>query len=416
MKNILWLSHLLPYPPKGGVLQRSYNLIKESSKRHKITLLAFNQKNLCPSEKDMQDGLDHLSQFCRVADVITIESEKSNTKRIKLLLAGLLPGKTYTVSWLASDEFKNALAKVLAANDFDLIHVDTLSLAPYVIDLKPYKKVLNHHNIESVMMLRRAENEKNFLKKIYFYQEGIKLKKYEKQICDKFELNITCSDLDATRLEEIAPGIRCEGVPNGVDLNYFSPQDLVKVDKSIVFAGGLSWYPNLDAMSFFLKSVWPRLNDEVPDVSMTIIGRSPPQWMRDMQNDYKNLTITGFVDDVRPYLARAYLYVCPIRDGGGTKLKVLDALAMGKLLVAHPIACEGIDVQDRENVLFATTPEEYIAVIKDAFANPVMAQDVARKGYQLIEQKYNFAAIGSHLSDLYQLVCEGPSTASKATE
>lgn len=402
MKNVLWLSHLLPYPPKGGVLQRSYNLIKEASKKHRITLLAFNQRNLCSSQKEMEDGIQHLSQFCDIAEVMPIEADSSKLSKLMLIAKGLLPGQTYTVSWLESEAYKEKLKLLLREKQFDLIHVDTISLAPYVADLSNYRKVLNHHNIESLMMLRRAENESNLLKKLYFLQEGKKLTSYEKLVCEKFDLNITCSDLDAERLNKIVPGIKSQGIPNGVDLNYFYPLDLPIKKNSIVFAGGLSWYPNLDAMKFFLNEVWPRLTKEIPDVSMTVIGRSPPEWMMEMQKRYENLTVTGFVDDVRPYIASAYLYVCPIRDGGGTKLKVLDALAMGKLLIANPIACEGISVEDGKNVIFAATPDEYVSAIKDAFADPEKAHQIASSAHDLIKAKYNFQKIGEDLSFAFE--------------
>ncbi|MGM8225033.1 glycosyltransferase [Cellvibrio sp. ARAG 10.3] len=405
MKKILWLSHLLPYPPKGGVLQRSYNLIKEVSKRHHITLLAFNQKNLCASPEELREGIKHLSQFCDVVDVVPIEADSSKLSKVKLLAKGLLPGNTYTVNWLKSSRYQAKLSEILAGRTFDLIHADTISLAPYVAHLKEYKKILNHHNIESLMMLRRSENEPNVLKKIYFFQEGKKLMNYEKRICKRFDLNITCSDLDAERLNDIAPDVRSLGIPNGVDLDYFSPLALPIKEKSIVFAGGLSWYPNLDAMKFFLTHVWPKLNQEIPDVSMTIIGRSPPPWMQQLQEKYPNLTITGFVDDVRPYLAKAALYVCPIRDGGGTKLKVLDALAMGKTLIANPIACEGITVEHMKNVIFAATPTDYISAIKNAFESPALTQTIARNARKLIEEKYNFKSIGASLSEAVEEVC-----------
>ena len=122
----------------------------------------------------------------------------------------------------------------------------------------------------------------------------------------------------------------------------------------------------------------------------------------EMQKSYENLTVTGFVDDVRPYIASTYLYVCPIRDGGGTKLKVLDALAMGKLLIANPIACEGISVEDGKNVIFAATPDEYVSAIKDAFADPEKAHRIASSAHDLIKTKYNFQKIGEDLSFAFE--------------
>lgn len=401
MKKILWLSHFIPYPPKGGNLQRSYNLIREVSKSHEITLLTFNQSKIISSSESLHNAVAHFSTFCKVAGVVDIPSEHSTFRKLWLLFKGLLPWKTYTVSWLESLEFASKLESLLKEHSFDVIHFDTVSLVPYVHHIKNAKIVLNHHNIESLMMLRRSENELNILKKIYFYQEGKKLARYEKKVCSLFDLNVTCSDLDTDRLKEITGISNCITIPNGVDLEYFKPIDIAIKPKSLIFAGGLTWYPNLDAMTFFLKAVWPRLVKEVPDISMTIIGRSPPSWMVEMQDLYPNLKVTGFVDDVRPYLAEANLYICPIKDGGGTKLKVLDALAMRKTLVADQIACEGIDVKDRESVIFASSPDEYLHAIKLLLADQVLAEQIAENGLELINEKYSFAGIGEQLSRAY---------------
>lgn len=401
MKKILWLSHLVPYPPKGGVLQRSYNLIREVSRYNNVTLLAFNQTSLVSSQALLDEAKAHFSQFCHVEGIVPISSETSRLNQWLLLMKGLLPTKTYTVSWLESKLFEQKLEALLARENFDVIHVDTISLVPYVAKCKNAKIVLNHHNIESLMLLRRAENETNWLKKFYFWQEGRKLMRYERKVCNTFSLNVTCSHLDTDRLKTIAPGINGIDVANGVVLNYFQPIDCTKVEKSLVFAGGLSWYPNLDAMSFFLRKVWPRLVAEVPNISLTVIGRNPPEWMLALQAEYPTLKVTGFVDDVRPYLSQAHIYVCPIRDGGGTKLKVLDALAMLMPLVADPIACEGIDVIDGESVIYASTPEDYVDSIKKLINDPQLCKTVADNGAALIQNNYSFESLGKKLSDAY---------------
>lgn len=401
MKKILWLSHFIPFPPKGGNLQRSYNLIRELSKDHDVTLLSFNQSNIVGTPELLQIAKDHFSEFCTFADVLPIPSENSKMERVFLLLKSLLPWRTYTVSWLESEKFAIKLNDLIDNNHFDVIHVDTISLAPYVTHLKNVKIVLNHHNIESTMMLRRAENEGNLPKKLYFYQEGLKLRKLERRVCNKFDLNITCSDLDSERLKSTASINECLAIPNGVDLEYFHPVETNIRPKSLIFAGGLSWYPNLDAMTFFLNSVWPELVRQIPDISLTIIGKNPPAWMLNMKKKYPNLYITGFVDDVRPYLAEAQIYICPIKDGGGTKLKVLDALAMGKALVADAIACEGIDVINNKSVIFASTPAEYIAKIKLLIDNPAIGEKLAANGAQLVRDLYSFQSIGKKLSIAY---------------
>ncbi|MEY4589421.1 MAG: hypothetical protein RL497_1497 [Pseudomonadota bacterium] len=401
-KKILWLSHFLPFPPKGGNLQRSYNLLKEVSKKHEVTLLAFNQISICPSQEEMENSKIQLEKICRVAGIFPIKSDAHAWNRFALGLKSLSPWKTYTMEWLQSREYKKAVNNLINNNHYDIIHVDTISLIPHIKNIKNIKISLTHHNIESDMLIRRSKNETNLIKSCLFFYEGIKLKKIEREICRKADINITCSTLDSNRLANIVPGCKCIDIPNGVDLAYFKPISGKKNAQSLVFAGGLAWYPNLAAMTFFLKSIWPNLTQELPDISMTIIGRSPPDWMKEMQNTYPKLKIAGFVDDVRPYIDAATLYICPINDGGGTKLKILDALAMGKAIIAHPIACEGIDVENNKNIIFAETADQYIYEIKKIINSPEKIKKISDGALKLAHEKYDFVSIGIKLSSIYE--------------
>jgi len=251
------------------------------------------------------------------------------------------------------------------------------------------------------MMLRRANKEKSILKKIYYYQEGIKILSQEKHYCKKFNLNITCSSIDSKRLSKISPNISVEDIPNGVDINYFRPVGFSQKKHSMIFAGGMSWYPNVAAMKFFVFEVLPRIIKNAPDAHLTIVGRNPPAWLIEHSKQNNNLSVTGFVDDVRPYIEQASVYVCPINDGGGTKLKILDALAMGKAIVAHPIACEGIDVTDQVNICFASSPQEYEEKILELFGNDNLRNEMGNKARLFIERKYDFVQIGKKMNTLY---------------
>lgn len=397
MSKILWLSHVMPWPPNSGVLLRSYNLIKEVSKHHDVVVLAFNQKTFCPDEGSVQRAVDELSKFCRVHEVIDIPSDGNVYQKMKLLCKGLLPKRTYTVSWLESEHYQKSLNRILSDESFDLIHADTISLAPYINDLN-IPCTIGHHNIESAMMSRRAEHERNWLKKLYFIQEAYKLEAYERKICDNVSLNVTCSSLDSDRLKAICPEAKTESIPNGVDTRYFTPIKKDFKHKSLIFAGRLSWYPNEDAIQHFVDDIWLPLSNNIPGIEMTIVGKHPPNWLLKAAKKDSGLRVTGFVEDVRESLSSCNIYVCPIRDGGGTKLKVLDALAMEMPLVADPIACEGIDVTNETNVLFASTPQEYVEQIQRLLENRDFRDSIARNGRKLVEEKYDFIEIGKHLS------------------
>ena len=399
--NILWLSHLLPYPPKGGVKQRSYNLLKEISKYHSVFIIAFSQKSHQATPKEKQAAIEGLSKLGKVVNVYTFDSDKSSINRALLATKSLFTTNPYTVNWLTKAGVGSKILQTVEENNIELVHFDTISWAAYLKYTKGCKLVLNHHNIESHMMLRRAQKEGNLLKKLYYYQEGWKLESYEKKVCNQFDLNITCSTKDTMRLNKMIPNLCSDTIPNGVDLNYFKPIGLAQRSNSMVFAGGLSWYPNIAAIEFFAKHVWPELEKEITDISMTVIGRNPPKWLLDFSSNNDNFTVTGFVNDVRPYIDQASIYICPIDDGGGTKLKVLDALAMGKAIIAHPIACEGIDVTEFENVIFAKTPEDYVTKIKMLLNDEPLRKKLGVNGRNLIEQQYDYINIGKKLNRIY---------------
>ena len=403
--NILWLSHLMPYPPKGGVYQRSYNLMKELSKYNNLYLICFSQKSQQGNEHERQTAIKGLSDLGKVLNVFLFDSDKSSTAKLKLALTSIFTKTPYTVNWLNAPGVKEAISTAIKQYNIDIVHHDTISWGKYLPSdatiPNNYKIVLNHHNIESHMMLRRASKASNILKRLYFLQEGYKLQSYENKICSKYDLNITCSDTDTSRLKRRIPSANTHTVPNGVDMEYFCPRSTQQQPNSLIFAGGLSWYPNIAAMDFFMHRVWPDLIKSIPSVSMTIVGRNPPQWLKDLASKHEELSVTGFVDDVRPLIESASVYVCPINDGGGTKLKILDALAMKKAIVAHPIACEGIDVTEGENILFAETEDEYIKKITMLFNNEALRTKLGNNGRKLIANKYDYTAIGKNLNTLY---------------
>jgi glycosyltransferase involved in cell wall biosynthesis len=295
---------------------------------------------------------------------------------------------------LKSKNFLKKANELRQKKQYDLIHFDTISLLPYFKLFSGIPKVLDHHNIESHMLIRRAENEKNILKKLYFFQEGYRLQRVEKTNCALFNLNITCSKTDSERLSRIVPNATVVEIPNGVDTEYFQRKKSETFDNKLIFVGTLGWYPNAEAVTFIAEKLWDRLSKALPDISIDIIGSNPPQSVLDASRKYSNFKVHGYVDDVRPFMNSAALYICPIRDGGGTKLKLLDAFAMGMVVVAHPIACEGIDVEPDKNVIFATTPEEYTQKIIFLLKNKTKREYIGANARKLVEKFYSYEIIG----------------------
>jgi glycosyltransferase involved in cell wall biosynthesis len=399
--KILWISHFVPYPPKGGSLQRSFNLFKECSKHHETALVALNQSALLDTDKKIQDAINSLSAFSARVHVVKNVNERMKYWRHFLALRSIITRTSYASLWVKNTEFRQLIKSVMKEFKPDAVHFDTIALAQYFSAIANTPAGMNHHNIESHMMRRRAEKEERWYTSKFYHLEASKTLKEETRYCGQFARNFTCSELDSARLQEIASDIQTTVIPNGVDLDYFGMNRSPSSEFKLLFVGGMSWYPNLDAMTHFLNDIWPVIKRDIPNASMTIVGRSPPTWMMDRSKKDPQLRITGFVEDVRPYFAEASAFVCPIRDGGGTKLKVLDCLATGRPLIAHPIACEGINVSNGLDVLFAEQPADYVQHIIRLSQDPEMAKTLGIRGRKLIEDYYSFKSIGETFAKSY---------------
>jgi sugar transferase (PEP-CTERM/EpsH1 system associated) len=404
--RVLWTSHLIPYPPKSGVHLRSFHLLRGVAAQHEVELLAFIQEPwLRIFYESREQGLAEceraLREICCSVRFLSIDSLARPGGKWRTALAGLLSPPCYTLRWLQSRASRTVLANVARGGRFALAHFDTIGLAPYRSLLGPVPATLGHHNVESHTLLRRAENERHVLKRAYFAQEGRRVQNYEARVAGRFAAHITCSDLDSERLRAIAPQANAVTIPNGVDTDYFQPRGGESTIPAIIFVGSLNWYPNVEAVLFLLREIWPALKARVPALRLHIVGSAPPRAVLEAASDHRDVTVHGFVADVRPYLDAASVYVCPIRDGGGTKLKLLDAFAMRKCVVAHPVACEGIDAIPGRHVEHAQTAEEFVRSIVRLLEQPAEREAMGRAARELVISGYSFAQIGRRLAEVF---------------
>lgn len=403
--RVLWLSHLIPFPPKGGVLQRTYNMLKEVGKYHEITLVAFNQSVfLSASLPDQDDPLGiaekELLKIVQSLHVLKIPGDSVRGGRYLKALKAAFSGRAYNMEWLRSKEARQTIVNLLLEKPFDVVHIDTVSLCVYSDLFEGLPVILNHHNFESAMLESRARTEHNRIKGLYYRYEASRLLKSEVQHCRESHLNLTCSEEDAVAMQSAIGGAEFLSVPNGVDVDYFYPNPSVTVaEKSIVIVGGLSWYPNREAVEYFIREIWPLVKVRIPGMSVDIVGRGPtPEMVRLAETD-ELFRVHGFVDDVRDYLWRARFYLCPIRTGGGTKLKILDALASGCCIITDPFACKGIKVQSGVDVVFAETPESYVEAMLELLDHPEREAGLREAGPELIRNRYSYTGIGKRYAE-----------------
>lgn len=399
--DILWLSHLVPYPPKGGAPQRSYHLLRETARRHSVHLVAFNQRALLPTEAALEHAVRELSRLCASVSVLPIPADASPTRR--MLTAGASVGRAlpYELLWLESGRMEAELRRLAAERSYAVVHVDTIGMMPYRAAFAGTPTVLNHHNVESHMAADRATGEWG-VARLFFRQESRKIARVERALCPAATVNVTVSALDSDRLRRQVPGLAIVEVENGVDVDYFRPGVSGRAERGgLVFAGSLNLHANREAVLFLVREVWPLLAADRRPRTLTVIGRDPPPELVAAAQRDPRIRVTGWVDDVRPFLDEAAIYVCPLRHGGGTRLKVLDALAMGKPLVASAFAVEGQDLVDGRHYLRAETGREFASQILRLEGDAQRRKALAAAGRDVMERRFAWSVIGQKLEQAY---------------
>ena len=384
-------------------MQRSYYLMREVARHHELQVVAFRQHAHQPDDASLEGARVAISEFASLSHVSSLPEDLVPWGQPLLALRSLVPGLPYTIRWGMSAAYRRAVQVAIEEFKPDVIHFDTVSLAPYLDLAGAIPAVLDHHNIESHMLLRRAEQETSLLKKLYFAQEGRRLAAYERCVAGGFRAHVVCAELDAQRLAETVGQMPIHVVPNGVDLEYFqpAPPGTSQEPDSMIFVGGLSWYPNASAMSFFVREVWPIIAARRPSATLKIIGRNPHSDLLEAAAGDSRIRVMGFVDDIRPEVAGAMVYVCPISDGGGTRLKMIDAMALGKAIVAHPVASEGLGLSHGDNVLLAARAEEMAEQCLRLFDDEPLRRQLGEAARARAEQAFGFRAIGAELAGLY---------------
>jgi glycosyltransferase involved in cell wall biosynthesis len=407
--RLLWVSQNLPYPPKTGVLQRNYNLIREAASFADVHLVAIVKQDILPTFEEATAARE-LAKLCTRVDTVRLPIEDSRLHFMAVALASLVTRAPFTANWARSPVLRAALERAIAAGPFDAVYFDTISLAGYRHLVKDTAIALNHHNIESHLFERRLDYERNPLRRFYYGIEASKLRRYEAEVAAEFDTHLVCSTLDGQRLRDIRPGISTDVIANGVDVDYFRSSGGGREPGHLVMVSGMNWFPNRDAVMFMITDIWPKLSARLPDVTLTIVGASPPPAVTELAARDARVTVTGFVDDVRPYMDRAQVYLCPMRDGGGTRLKILDALSMGLPIVSTTMGLEGIDVQPERDVLVADTPDEFVTQIERLVGAPELAGRLGANGRAFVERQFAWPVIGHQMRLAFTRIAEARSS------
>lgn len=390
--NILFVSATVPYPAIDGGRIRVLNLVQNLCKFHNITLLCF--ITLSTDEQ----GIRYLTDLGM--DVIGIELKKTG---LSIIIHSIFHNKPLTIAKYFSHSMLNEINKLLESKKFDIIHFEMLHTGQYIEGIQNKDGIaiiLDEQNIDSGIWSRLAKTEKNLIKKVLFYWQYRNFGKYERWICKNFDKCITVSKEDGNLLKSICPEISIEVIPNGVDPYYFNPYDNEEDETKLIFTGSMDWQPNEDAVIYFCKEIFPLIRSELADMKFFIVGSNPTNKVLSLSN-IPGVYVTGLVDDVRPYIADASIYVVPLRIGGGTRLKILQALAMKKAVVSTSIGCEGIDIEPDRDLIVSDDPRDFARQVIMLSKNKDFRRKLGENGRTLILQKYDWKAIVGKLESLY---------------
>lgn len=396
--RLLFLAQTLPFPPDGGVQIRTYNVLRLLAREFDVTALCFYRKGLAMTADRVRDSVRELGRIAHVEE-FPIPQEHSRGRMLLDHARSALSRRVYTVGAYSSAHFRQRLETLLRTERFDLVHMDSLDLAGYLPLLHDIPVVCVHHNVESALLRSRA-NTFGALRRWYLRLQARLMEKEERRWLPRVALNVAVSADDAAGLRALAPTANVVVVPNGVDTSVFSP-DFDLPTEGLVFVGGHSWQPNRDAMDFFCAEILPLLRAAGVDPTVTWVGSASDEARRAYAERHR-VHLTGYVDDIRPFVLAASCYVAPLRAGGGTRLKILDGWAMGKAMVSTTVGCEGLDARDAENILVRDSPAAFAQSVGTILGDAALRRRLGEQARRTTETTYDWEVIGREMLAHYR--------------
>ncbi len=394
--KILFLGPNLLLPlDKGGKL-RTWHVLRHLASRHDITYLCFSDGT------ERQADRDGMREVCNRLETIPRSDAVKGTVKFYADAARYLVDPTpYSVAKYRSAPFQERLAHLLRTERFDLVVCDFLVPIVNCPDRLPCPGILFTHNVESEIWRRHTETATNPLMRRLLAQQWRRMLRFERDALRRFELVLAVSEADSNTFERLYPGAarQVQVVQTGVDTDYFRPQthsgdspNRVSSTPHLVFTGSMDWLPNEDGMLYFVEDVLPLIRARVPNVTVSIIGRAPTPAVQRLANR-AGIEVTGRVDDVRPHVAAGSVYVVPLRIGGGTRLKIFEAMSMGKAVVSTTIGAEGLPVTNGRDIVIADDPKSFADAVVTLTAEPDVRRDIERAARQLVVDRYDWSAV-----------------------
>lgn len=400
--KILWVKAGGLVPPDSGGKIRSYSILRELARKHSVTFFSF----YAAHENDIHKELENT--FDRVELVPLDLPSARGFGELWDYGVRLFSREPYNISKYCRPQVRRKLERLLQSEKYDIIVCDFLVAAGAIPWNWPCPKVIFTHNVEAIIWRRHFEVARNPLWKALSWREWRAMEAAERRYLQLADHVMTVSENDRDAFARFLDPTRLSVIPTGVDTEYFSPSEDDETPNSLVFTGSMDWLPNEDGILYFLKEVLPLICRQIPQVSLSVVGRNPSPRLQSVAADETNVQLTGRVADVRPYVARSSVCIVPLRIGGGTRLKIFEAMCMGKAVVSTSIGAEGLPVVAGEHLLLADDPAQFAESVVALLRDPIRRQQIGATARALVKEKYSWAhGAGTFADVLAKVVLDG---------
>ena len=390
--KLLWLNAGLLLPlDKGGKL-RTWHLMRQLAQRHDITYVSFAERG-----QDLQHRIGMQEVCARLETIPRFDPEKGTLRFYADAARYLIDPAPYAVAKYRSAAYRSRIETLLRTGRFDAIVCDFLVPIVNLPGRLPCPTILFTHNVEAEIWRRHAETTGHPVTRFLLRQQWHRMRRFERAALSRFDLVLAVSETDSATFERLYPGTLTRSihvVQTGVDTEYFTPMPALEPARPahLVFTGSMDWLPNEDGMQLFVREILPRIRQAVPQATLSIIGRAPTPAVRRLAEE-PGVEVTGRVDDVRPHIAAGAVYVVPLRIGGGTRLKIFEAMAMGKAVVSTAIGAEGLPVTDGRDIVLADDPAAFAEAVVRLIHDPRERRTLESAARRLVVDRYDWSAV-----------------------
>lgn len=389
--KILMFTPYVPYPPNSGGQIRTFNLIKNLSKKHEITSFSFRRSDHGIPE------LTELKKYCR--QVRTFSRKKSFQSPLKILRTGF-SRYPYLVNMYRHRQTQQAIAQELSSRTYDLIHVETYYIMPNLPNTS-VPVLLAEQTIEYQVYQHYASSSPIWPIKPLLYIDVVKHKYWERHYWQEVKKVVAMSEADKQKMLQLIPNLNVSVVPNGVDTTFFQEKiSNHKPSNTVLFVGNFNWLQNREAAEVLAKNIWPKIKAKLPGAKLWIVGREPKENIKRLATS--DITISGDIEDIRTAFQGANVLVAPLYGAGGTRYKILEAMASGLPVVTTRIGIEGIGATNGRNVLLADSNEEIANLTIEIIKNQNLAKKIAISAKEFVYKNFDWKSISNSLEQIYE--------------